>query len=93
MTASSGQFAPIKQRNLQERFTSQATTKISIAGQIRWVGFYHIITRGTNSVEPGGHFRIDMPADGFAVPVAGGGTSPAGVNQWLSIGPLTLPHA
>jgi len=74
MTASSGQFAPIKQRNLQERFTSQATTKISIAGQIRWVGFYHIMTRGTNSVEPGGHFRIDMPADGFAVPVAGGGT-------------------
>jgi hypothetical protein len=59
---------------LQPRFTSQATTKISIAGEVRWAGFYHIMTTGTNSAEPGGHFRIDMPADGFAVPVAGGGT-------------------
>jgi hypothetical protein len=61
-------------RNLQERFTSQATTKISLAGEVRWDGFYHVMTRGTNSVEPNGHFRIDMPADAFAVPVAGGGT-------------------
>jgi hypothetical protein len=55
---------------LQPRFTSQATTKISLAGEIRWNGFYHIMTTGTNQAEPGGHFRIDMPADGFAVPVA-----------------------
>jgi hypothetical protein len=64
----------LPQRNLQNNFTSQATTKISLAGEIRWDGFYHIMTRGTNSVEPNGHFRIDMPADAFAVPVAGGGT-------------------
>jgi hypothetical protein len=63
-----------KQRNLQDRFSSQAATKISLNGEIRWVGFYHIMTTGTNSVEPSGYFRIDMPADGFAVPVAGGGT-------------------
>ena len=59
---------------LQHRFTSQANTKISIANQIRWAGFYHVMTTGTNVAEPGGRFRIDMPADGFAVPVAGGGT-------------------
>ena len=59
---------------LQHRWTSQATTKISIAGEIRWAGFYHVMTTGTNPAEPGGHFRIDMPANGFAVPVAGGGT-------------------
>ncbi len=60
--------------DLQTRFTSQANTKISAAGEVRWVGFYNIITTGTNSFEPGGYFRIDMPADAFAVPVAGGGT-------------------
>ena len=59
---------------MQPRFHSQATTKISLAGEIRWVGFYHVMTTGTNAAEPAGHFRIDMPADGFAVPVAGGGT-------------------
>jgi hypothetical protein len=60
--------------DLQHRWTSQATTKISIANEIRWAGFYHVMTTGTNAAEPGGHFRIDMPADGFAVPIAGGGT-------------------
>lgn len=60
--------------DLQTRFTSQANTKISVNNEIRWSGFYHIMTTGTNSAEPAGHFRIDMPADGFAVPVAGGGT-------------------
>jgi hypothetical protein len=59
---------------MQPRFSSQATTKISLAGEVRWAGFYHVMTAGTNPAEPGGHFRIDMPADGFAVPVAGGGT-------------------
>jgi hypothetical protein len=59
---------------LQHRWTSQANTKISIAGEIRWAGFYQVMTNGTNPAEPGGHFRIDMPADAFAVPVAGGGT-------------------
>jgi hypothetical protein len=63
-------------RNLQTRFTSQATTKISIAGEVRWVGFYHIMSRGVNSVEPAGYFRIDMPADGFAVPVHGAAARP-----------------
>jgi hypothetical protein len=64
----------VPDRDVQERFTSQATTKISLVGEVRWDGFYHIMTRGTNSVEPAGHFRIDMPADGFAIPVADGTT-------------------
>ena len=59
---------------LQHRWTSQAATKISIANEIRWAGFYNVMTTGTNTAEPGGHFSIHMPADGFAVPVAGGGT-------------------
>jgi hypothetical protein len=59
---------------MQPRFSSQATTKISLNGEVRWSGFYHVITAGTNPAEPNGHFRIDMPADGFAVPVASGGT-------------------
>lgn len=58
--------------SLQHRWTSQANTKISIANEIRWAGFYHVMTTGTNATEPSGHFRIDMPANGFAVPVAGG---------------------
>ena len=61
-------------RNLQDRFLSQAATMISLANQIRWVGSYHIMTKGVHAVEPSGYFRIDMPADGFLVPVAGGGT-------------------
>jgi hypothetical protein len=63
-----------RDRNLQDRFTSQATTKISLTGEVRWNGFYHIMSRGTNTVEPSGYFRIDMPADGFAIPVADGTT-------------------
>lgn len=61
-------------RNLQERFLSQANTKISLANQIRWAGFYHIMTRGANTIEPAGYFRIDMPADGALIPVADGTT-------------------
>ena len=59
---------------MQPRFTSQATTKISITGEVRWAGVYNVMTTGTNAAEPAGHFRIEMPADGFLVPVAGGGT-------------------
>lgn len=74
MSASQGFSLPSRARRLQDRFTSQATTKISIANEIRWVGFYHIMTQGTNADDPAGHFRIDMPADGFGIQVAGGGT-------------------
>jgi hypothetical protein len=61
-------------RNLQDRFTSQATTKVSTNSEVRWNGFYYIMTYGTNTTEPNGYFRIDMPANGFAVPVADGTT-------------------
>ena len=79
--------------NLQTRWTSQATSKVSIAGEFRWSGFYHIMTTGTNTTEPAGHFRIDMPADGFAVPVAGGGTRavvPAVVGSSIDTGGILL---
>ncbi|MGL5736381.1 MAG: hypothetical protein ACRCYS_16080 [Beijerinckiaceae bacterium] len=79
--------------DLQTRFTSQANTRISVSNEIRWSGFYHIMTTGTNGAEPGGHFRIDMPADGFAVPVAGGGTRavvPAVANSSIDTGGIPL---
>jgi hypothetical protein len=69
-----GAKTSLKRPAMQQRLSSQATTKVSLAGEVRWAGFYHVVTTGTNPAEPGGHFRIDMPADGFAVPVAGGGT-------------------
>lgn len=79
--------------NLQTRWSSQATSKVSIAGEFRWSGFYHVMTMGTNTTEPGGHFRIDMPADGFAVPVAGGGTRavvPSVVGSSIDTGGILL---
>jgi hypothetical protein len=66
--------ATVPERDLQDRFLSQAATLISLANQIRWAGFYHIMSKGTHANEPAGHFRIDMPADGFAIPVADGTT-------------------
>jgi hypothetical protein len=64
----------IKPRYLQDRFTSQATTKVSVTGEIRWSGFYHVMSYGANTTEPSGFFRIDMPADGVAISVANGTT-------------------
>jgi hypothetical protein len=63
---------------LQNRLLLNGVAKISLAGELRWTGRFIVMTSGNGTANgndtASGYFDVTMPADGFAVPVAGGGT-------------------
>jgi len=59
-----------KQRQLQ----LDGKLMVSRVGEVRWTNTFITISAGTSVHTPNGHHRIPMPADGAAIPVAGGGT-------------------
>jgi hypothetical protein len=64
--------------DLRGRLLLNGVMKASLAGELRWTNRLIVMTTGSGTANgndtASGYFDINMPADGFAVPVAGGAT-------------------
>jgi hypothetical protein len=60
--------------DLQNLLQMNGTVKVSLAGEVRWTNRFITMTAGITPHETNGYHDITLPADGFAVPVQGGGT-------------------